>query len=129
MNLQFDSNNDGNSLSALEFAPKYSRQKNFTQTKLDDNNFTSRVWWALIEEITVRVEVMACGKEMACCVIGYHVYKDNWAAAIGEVLVCSREPTNAEKFRHKIYSRKIFAYVFLVRKYFHNEIKANYSNR
>ena len=26
----------------------------------------------------------------------------------------------------KIYSRKIFSYVFLVRKNFHNEIKANY---
>ena len=24
--------------------------------------------------------------------------KDIWIAAIGEVLVCSREPTNAEKF-------------------------------
>ena len=26
----------------------------------------------------------------------------------------------------KLYSRKIFAYVFFVQKYFHNEIKANY---
>ena len=26
----------------------------------------------------------------------------------------------------KLYSRKIFSYVFFVRKYFHNEIKANY---
>ena len=40
---------------------------------------------------------MACHgeKEMACCVRGYHVYKDISAAAIGEVLMCSREPTNA----------------------------------
>ena len=27
---------------------------------------------------------------------GYHVYKDVWEAAIGEVLVCEREPRNAE---------------------------------
>ena len=32
---------------------------------------------------------------MACYVKGYHVYEDIWAAAMGEVLVCSREPTNA----------------------------------
>ena len=67
---------------------------------MDENNFTSRVWWALIEKIAPCAEVMACEKEMACCVRGYHVYKDMWAAAIGEfeVLVCSREPTNTEKF-------------------------------
>ena len=40
---------------------------------------------------------MACygEKEVACCVRGYHVYKDIWAAAIGEELVCIREPTNS----------------------------------
>lgn len=32
--------------------------------------------------------------EMVCCVRGYHEYKDIWTAAAGEVLVCSREPTN-----------------------------------
>ena len=39
---------------------------------------------------------MACRgeKEVTCCVRGYHVYKDIWAAAIGEELVCGREPTN-----------------------------------
>ena len=26
---------------------------------------------------------------------GYHVYKDIWAAAVGEVLACRREPSNA----------------------------------
>ena len=41
---------------------------------------------------------MACEKETACCVRGDHDYKDTWAAAIGEVLVCSQEPTNAQKF-------------------------------
>ena len=40
---------------------------------------------------------MACEKETACFVRGYHVYKDIWAAAIGEVLVCSREPNKSGK--------------------------------
>ena len=57
------------------------------------------MWWALIEEIAPRAEEMACEKQMACCVRDvYQVYKDIWAAAIGEVLVCSREPTNIGKF-------------------------------
>ena len=30
-----------------------------------------------------RAEEMACEKEMACCVRGYHVYEDIWAAEIG----------------------------------------------
>ena len=81
---------------------KYSRKIIFAQTKLDKNKFTSRVWWALIEKIAPRAEVMACDKEMVCRVRGYHVYKDMWTAAIGEVLVCSREPTQ-KNFRCKIY--------------------------
>ena len=32
---------------------------------------------------------------MACCVRGYHVYKTIWVAAVGEVLICRREPTNS----------------------------------
>ena len=52
------------------------------------------MWWALIEEIAPRAEEMACEKEMVCCARGYQVYKDIWAAAIGELLVCSRERTN-----------------------------------
>ena len=44
------------------------------------------MWWALIEEIAPRSEEMAVKKEMACCVRGYHVYKNIWAAAIGEVM-------------------------------------------
>ena len=31
----------------------------FGQTKLNENNFTSRVWWALIEEIAPRAEEVA----------------------------------------------------------------------
>ena len=38
-----------------------------------------------------RAEEMAGEKEIACCVRGYHIII--WAAAIGKVLVCSREPT------------------------------------
>ena len=57
-------------------------------------NFTSCVWWALIEEIAPDAEEMTGEKEMACCVRGYHVYKDILAATIGEVFGVSREPTN-----------------------------------
>ena len=37
---------------------------------MNENNFTSHVWWALIEEITPRAEEMAGEKEIACCVRG-----------------------------------------------------------
>ena len=30
------------------------------------------------------------------CIRGYHVYKDVWDAAIGEVLVCERETHNVK---------------------------------
>ena len=33
--------------------------------------------------------------KMACCVKGYHMYKEVWEAVIGEVLVFHMEPTNA----------------------------------
>ncbi len=33
--------------------------------------------------------------ERPCCIRGYHVYKNVWAASIGEVLMCEREPHNA----------------------------------
>ena len=56
--------------------------------KLNENNFTSRVWCALIEEIAARAKEMAGKKEIACCVRGYHEYKDIEAAATREVLVC-----------------------------------------
>ena len=57
----------------------------------------------------MRAKEMACEKEMACCVRGYHVYKVIYeAAAIGEVLACSREPTNAKKFLCKNYHVKYF---------------------
>ena len=59
--------------------------------------FTSHMWWMLIEEITPHVEEMAGEKEMACCVRGYHIYKDIWAATIREVRVCSMVPTVVRK--------------------------------
>ena len=59
---------------------------------------------------------MACETDTACCVRGYHIYKDTWAAAIGEVLVRSREPINAENL-HKVF--------FLCTKNFLQRNKAN----
>ena len=69
---------------------------------MNENNFASRVWWALIEKITQRAEETAGEKKMAWA-RGYHVYKDIWTAAIPEALVCSTEPTNVGKnFRCRI---------------------------
>ena len=33
--------------------------------------------------------------ERCCCVRVYHVYREIWEAAVGEVLICEREPDNA----------------------------------
>ena len=33
--------------------------------------------------------------ERNCCIRGYHAYKEVWEAAVGEALVCEREPENA----------------------------------
>ena len=51
-------------------------------------------------------------KEMACCVRGYRVYKDIWAATIGDVssLVCRCR----KNFVVKLCSHKIFSYIFCV---------------
>ena len=57
----------------------------FAQIELNENNFASRVWWALI---ALCAEEMAVEKEMACCVRFYHINKVKWAAAIQEVVVC-----------------------------------------
>ena len=84
------------------------------------------MWWALIE-IAQRAEEMTCEKETACCVRGYHVYKDIWAAVIGEVLVYSQEPTNAQKFSLYNYIRvKYFRTFSVSENIFCNEQKANY---
>ena len=39
--------------------------------------------------------IMSAETEVPSCMRGYHVYKDRWAVAVGELLTCSREPTNA----------------------------------
>ena len=83
------------------------------------------MWWALIEAIAPRAEEMAGEKEIACCVRG-HIYKDIWAAAIREVLVCRRSNQLLESFRCKIYLRKVVLYVFHVQKYFFKENKVNW---
>ena len=109
-----------------KFSSKNIRVKiRFTQTKLNENNFTSCLWWALIEEIEPRAEEVACKNMMACCVEDYHVY-DIWAAAIGEMLVCSREPTNEGKnFAAKLnYFRMFSVYENIYKK----KKKMNYCN-
>ena len=34
--------------------------------------------------------------EIACCVHGYYVYREIWEAAVGETLICEREPQNGK---------------------------------
>ena len=61
--------------SNLKFLSKeYLGKTIFAQTNLNKNNFTSRIWWALIEEIALHFEEIAGEKEMTC-VRGYHVYE------------------------------------------------------
>ena len=83
------------------------------------------MWWALIE---IAEEMVACIKEagekkLACCIKGYHVYKDTRAAAFGEVLVCSRKPTNTadRDFHCKLTS---ILYFFCIQKFFYNKKKS-----
>lgn len=38
---------------------------------------------------------MADEWERACCVRGYHIYRNVWQAVVGEVLDCVREPQNS----------------------------------
>ena len=33
--------------------------------------------------------------ERPCCIRGYHIYQEIWMAAVGEELVCEREPHNS----------------------------------
>ena len=68
-----------------------------------------------MKEITPPTEDMADEKKMACYVRGYHVYKDRWAAAIGEVWCVV-----GKIFVVKLCSHKIFSYVFCVQNYFYN---------
>ena len=98
----------------------YLRKIIFGQTKLNENNFTSCVWCALIE-IAAHAKEMA-GEKMTCCVRGYHIYKDIWAAATGvSSLACRRWHAVVGKLL--IYSCKTFLYIFCVQNYFCNEKK------
>ena len=47
------------------------------------------------ENVTEKVTAMEELFEGNCCIQGYHVYKEVWEAAVGESLVCEREPKNA----------------------------------
>ena len=53
----------------------------FARTKLNENNFTSTRGGHYLRKSHCLLE-MACEKEMASCVRGYHIYKDIWAATI-----------------------------------------------
>ena len=78
-------------------------------------------------EIAPRAEEMAGKKEMACCVRGYCVYKDIWAAAIGDGLVYRRWCVVVGKiFVVKLYSREIVLYVFVYENIFAPKKKSNY---
>ena len=89
---------------------------------MNENNFTSCVWWVLIDEMAPRAEEMACEKEVVCCVRGYQAYKDTWAAAIGEVFVCSRESTNVGEILKNFRMFSVYENIFTTKK------KANYVN-
>ena len=67
---------------------------------MNENNFTSHVWWALIEEIAPRAEEMAGEKKIAYCVRGYYIYKDIhvWAAAIWECWCVAQSQPTSENF-------------------------------
>ena len=47
------------------------------------------------EERAERVTAMEESFKRNCCIRGYHIYKEVWEAAVGELLVCEREPENA----------------------------------
>ena len=52
----------------------------------------NREWWALNKNIFMELEEFA----VEWCIRGYHIYKEVWAAAIGEDLPCERELGNPE---------------------------------
>ena len=48
----------------------------------------------LIQKLLPGVWYLQCEKEMECCVTGYHIHKEMWRAATGEVLIYTLEPSN-----------------------------------
>ncbi len=65
---------------------------------MKENNFQRIVIKARDQLLRVEAEASLRAameeRELPCCVRGYHVYQAIWAAVIGEVLPCTREPTN-----------------------------------
>ena len=58
---------------------------------------------------------MAAEFRKKLCMRGYHVYNDIWEAAVGEMLVCVREPRNAhDSYVVIIRGGKIFAGLIFV---------------
>ena len=51
-------------LSSKFSSKKYSHQIIFAQTKLNENNFTSHMWWVLIEEIALVMQFMYYNKSV-----------------------------------------------------------------
>ena len=51
-------------------------------------------WYASTKSAEILIEVLRCMR-------GYHMYKNRWEAAVGELLMSSREPTNAS-FRYVV---------------------------
>ena len=69
----------------------------------------------------MRAKEMAGKKEMACCVRGYHIYKDNsiliimvcnWGSAGVSSLACHRRKNFRCKITDTVYLCKIFSYVY-----------------
>ena len=99
---------------------KYLCQIIFAPAKLDENNFTSHVWWALIEEIArwlVKRRRLVLFK--ATCTTYRRIYGQQ---QLRKCLCVAGSQTKWKNFRCKIYSRKICSYVFFVQKYFCNEM-------
>ena len=47
------------------------------------------------------------------CIHGYHVYKEVWAATVGEALVCEREPQNASDRYAVAVKKELSQYIYL----------------
>ena len=63
---------------------------------------TSVHWTATVQVLarrrpTVNVKQLIMEEfERSCCIRGYHIYQEVWTAAVGEELVCEREPHNSQ---------------------------------
>ena len=62
--------------------------------------------------------VMIAETEIPSCVRGYHIYEDRWPAGVGELLTCTREPTNAIDMVRTVRFRVFTRSKYLNGKYF-----------